>query len=111
VAATLYQVQSAQSGRYEPLQLVWRSGQVTKIDEALTDTIADMIRNSVFCGCCDSDGNHAALIKRALQRTPVDWWPNTPSIQPFVFDALNKNTLYIPILQALTERRITWTLL
>jgi hypothetical protein len=67
-----------------------------------------MIRNSVFCGCCDSDGNHAALIKRALQRTPVDWWPNATD---FPVMPLAKNTLYIPILQALTERRITWTLL
>ena len=77
---------------------------MSKIDEALTNTIADMIRNSTACGCCDNDTAHAALIMRALERTPCDWWPDGSEAPLPLYE---KNSLYIPILKALVTRSLT----
>ncbi len=77
---------------------------MTPIDSALTDTIADMIRSSTTCGCCDNDTNTVELIKRALERTPVDWWPSADVVPDFFVG----HTGYREIRQALIERRVTW---
>lgn len=70
------------------------------IDDAITATIEDMIRNSTECNCCGSAGDHADLIIRALKRTPVDWWPRT-DVTP---DFYQTNAFYRPIYSALETR-------
>lgn len=47
----------------------------TSIERGLHDTIVDLIKSRTYCGCCDSDTNHAQILLRILRRVPVDLWP------------------------------------
>ena len=41
---------------------------------AMRTTLVDMIKNRTYCGCCDSDTNHARLVVEMLRRFPVEVW-------------------------------------
>jgi hypothetical protein len=78
------------------------------IDKAVTETLEDMITNRTYCGCCNTDCDYAELIMRALQRTPVDWWPNAADcFGPTSDEALGKGcNVYAAIYKALVERKL-----
>lgn len=79
------------------------------LEEAITETLRDLIENSTGCGCCDNDQEHAAIIKRALIRFAPELWPP----QSIVLDVPALSRLYcrppyFEIYKALRTRSITW---
>jgi len=82
---------------------------VNRIDQALTETLADLIRSAPGCQCCGTADSYAEFIQRALARTPVDWWPDASCATENIFYTEEGGPAgYRLVLEALVQRKVLW---